>query len=466
MSQLVMDSLQEQEREQLVSFLKGRSILCVLDDTIIHGLSLSLEEITCGPGYVVFHEGDDGDGLYIIKSGSVEVRKNDSDSTPIAYLTAGECFGEMSLVHGEPRAATIRVPEEATILKLSKKASTDLTVKFPLLAVELNKLAEKREIGLIAFEAPGLQGNTAFFDLPTVVQAVVASRQSGYLRIFATAHTPAAKLTFLDGALASAEFKHLTGEHALFELLCSHDPTDFVFERVRSLSASVVKSKFRQIERLLIDGARRSDELTKLVDTVGGLSMTYTILDENPQWENFPTTDNRDVARLVWKLIESDLTIEEMLPMLEVDRFTLLKVLSKLMDRGMIKQLVTLHTADPLASIEEMKSRDQALSEAENSNSQKKQPARLAASIYALNMVASNMATFVPKGTIKHCLEEALIESVKIYPQLDGLKVNPGGKSLDVRGASPELTKRADSKKALHHLMMSFVHLVGQSGES
>ena len=46
MSQLVMDSLQEQEREQLVTFLKERSILCVLDDTIIHGLSLSLEEIS------------------------------------------------------------------------------------------------------------------------------------------------------------------------------------------------------------------------------------------------------------------------------------------------------------------------------------------------------------------------------------------------------------------------------------
>jgi hypothetical protein len=190
--------------------------------------------------------------------------------------------------------------------------------------------------------------------------------------------------------------------------------------------------------------------------------MTYSILEENPQWENFPA-ENRDVARIVLKLIESDLTIEEMLPMLEVDRFTLLKVLSKLMDRGMIKQLVTLHTADPLASIEEMKCRDQQLAEFEKAGSQKKQPARLAASIYALNMVASNLATFVPRGTIKQCLEEALAESVKIYPQLDGLKVNAGGKSLDVRGASPELTKRADSRKALNHLTMMFVQLMGQS---
>jgi hypothetical protein len=460
MSQLVMDSLQEQEREQLVSFLKERSILCVLDDTIIHGLSLSLEEIVCGPGFVVFHEGEDGDGLYIIKSGSVEVRKND-DAAPIAYLTAGECFGEMAIVHGEPRTATIRVPEEAIILKLSRKASIDLTTKFPLLTVELNRLAEKREIGLIAFEAPGLQGNTAFFDLPTVVQAVVASRQSGHLKVRATAHTPAAKMTFLDGALVSADFKHLSGEFAIFELLCSHDPADFVFERVRSLAGSAVKSKFRQIERLLIDGARRSDELVKLVDTVGGLSMTFRILNEDPQWENFPV-ENRDIARLIWKLIESDLTIDEMLPMLEIDRFSLLKMLTKFMDKGLIKQHVKLHAADPLEPLEETKHREKALA-SENNGQSKRQPAKLATTIYALNMVASNMATFLPVDVIRQSLEEALTESSTIYPQLKGLKVNAGGKSLDIRGASPELTRRANSKKALQHLLMTFVRLVGQS---
>ncbi len=262
----MLDSLQEQDREELVTFLKERSLLYVLDDTIIHGLSMSLEEIHCGPGYVVFREDDESDGLYIIKQGSVEVRKHGDDTAPIAYLTAGECFGEMSIMHGGPRTATIRVPEEATILKLSKTASIDLTGKFPLLAEELTKLAQKRESGQIRFEAPGLQGNTAFFDLPTVIQAVNASRQTGHLKVMPTANTPEARLSFKRGTLVVTEFKHLSGEPAIFELLCGHDPADFVFERVadNELKAPTGKPSFRQLERLLIDGARRSDEQLKL----------------------------------------------------------------------------------------------------------------------------------------------------------------------------------------------------------
>lgn len=42
----MIQTLQEQEREQLVQFLKERSILRLLDDRIIHGLSLSLTEKT------------------------------------------------------------------------------------------------------------------------------------------------------------------------------------------------------------------------------------------------------------------------------------------------------------------------------------------------------------------------------------------------------------------------------------
>ena len=457
----MLDSLQEQDREELVSFLKERSILCVLDDTIIHGLSLSLEEVHCGPGFVVFHEDDESDGLYIIKQGSVEVRKNGSDTAPIAYLTAGECFGEMSIVHGGLRTASIRVPEEAVILKLSKKASTDLTAKFPLLAQELNKLAQKRAAGKIRFEAPGLQGNTAFFDLPTVIQAVNASRQSGYLKVSATAHTPEAKVSFNNGTIVSAEFKHLTGEAAVFELLCRQDPADFVFERVAEMILPAGTKSFRQIERILIDGARRSDEQIKLTDTVGGLGMTFSIVDDTPKWDALPA-GSRDFARILMKFIEADLSIEEMLPMVEVDRFTVLRTLSEMLDKGLLKQLVKLHTSEALA-IDLKKKDPRRTTTTLDILNLRKQPVKLASTLYALNMVASNLATLMNADIVKSCLEEALNDSAKVYPQLVGLKVHPAGKTIDVRGASPELTKRGDSRKALSHLTVRFLQLVAEN---
>jgi hypothetical protein len=367
----------------------------------------------------------------------------------------------MSVVHGGTRNATIRVPEEAVILKLSKRASTDLTVKFPLLNEELTKLAEKREAGQLGFDPPGLQGNTAFFDLPTVIQAVTASRQTGQLKILATANTPAAKLVFMRGVLNSAEFKHLSGEHAVFELLCVHDPADFSFERLSesSLAASnSPKSTFRQLERLLIDGARRSDELLRLTDTIGGLGMTFSAATDKPAFDALPG-NVRDLARQIWKLVESDLTVEEMLPMLEVDRFTLLRALSDMLDKGILKKLVTLHNpSTPTFKVQ----LDDHANLIEIDFNQRKQPAKLAATFYALNMVASNLATFVSSDTVKTCLEEALVESAKSYPQLTGLKVHPGGKTLDIRGASPELTRRTDSRKALTHLTMRFLQALSE----
>lgn len=461
----MIDSLQEQEREQLVKFLKESSILRVIDDTIIYGLSLSLEEISCGPGFIVFREGDESDGIYIIKKGSVEVRKEESDPTPIAYLTAGECFGEMSLVHGGPRTATIRVPEEAVLLKLTERASNDLKGKFPALAEELASLAHRRDSGQLPFKAPGLQGNTAFFDLPTVIQAVASSRQSGTLNIFATTNKPGARLVFHAGKVISAHFKHLSGEFAIYELLSSNDPADFVFERRNEKEVEAEPHDgplaSRHLDNLLIEGSRRVDELVKLVDKVGGTEMTFATATMAPKWPSLPQ-DLQDLSRKIWNLVELDLSAEEMFPMVKVDRFTVLRALAEMLSNGLIRRIAKLLTEDveEAGVLEETEYRKPTTAEIDLRQLFKRS-AKLATTLYALNMVASNLSLLVDANTVKVCLEEALLESELKYPQLASLKVHRGGKTIDVRGASPELSKRPDSGAALTYLTKRFLHRIG-----
>jgi hypothetical protein len=456
----MIDSLQEQDREELVKFLKEGSILRMIDDDrIIYGLSLSLEEMNCGPGHVVFREGDPGDGLYIIKQGSVEVRRTDI-ATPIAYLTAGECFGEMSLLHGSPRTATIRVPEAAVILKLSKSASTDLQAKFPRLAQELNRVAQKRDTGRSAFLAPGLQGNTAFFDLPTVIQAVATSRQSGTLNIFATPSKPSATLLFYTGHLVSAEFKHLVGEEAVFELLSSPDSADFAFARCNDgeIDESRRQTTIRAIERLLIEGSRRVDELAKIFNVVGGPTMTFSTNKELKTQEL--SEGSRELAPRVWKLIELDLTVEEMFPLINTDRYTILHILSEMLSKKLITQIAKLLVdGDPAAGLSAAANR---ASTAEvNLRQLVKQSTKLATTLYALNMVASNLSNIITADIVQTCLDEALHESVKKYPQMNCLKVHRGGNALDVRGATPEFSARSDSTVALNFFTRRFLQLVG-----
>ena len=71
-----------------------------------------------GPGGIVFKQGDAGDRMYVIKSGVLEVLTEPSDNTPsvtIAFLGVGEVVGELALLTGSPRSATIRCPENAEL---------------------------------------------------------------------------------------------------------------------------------------------------------------------------------------------------------------------------------------------------------------------------------------------------------------------------------------------------------------
>jgi nitric-oxide synthase len=72
------------------------------------------EVMTFSPGEVVFHQGDAGDFCYFIRNGTVSVIRTDDDGTEtlLAKLGAGQCFGELALIHDAPRAATI-VADEA-----------------------------------------------------------------------------------------------------------------------------------------------------------------------------------------------------------------------------------------------------------------------------------------------------------------------------------------------------------------
>lgn len=74
-------------------------------------------------GTDIVTEGDRGDRLYFIVSGSVEVLKAHTDDkaamTRLATLNAGDTFGEMELIDIQPRSATVRALEDVITLSLS-----------------------------------------------------------------------------------------------------------------------------------------------------------------------------------------------------------------------------------------------------------------------------------------------------------------------------------------------------------
>jgi CRP-like cAMP-binding protein len=73
-------------------------------------------EVTYDPGATVVREGDPGDSLCIITDGAVEVRHGER---VVARMTSGDFFGELSLIDGKPRSATVVAIDEVVLLTLS-----------------------------------------------------------------------------------------------------------------------------------------------------------------------------------------------------------------------------------------------------------------------------------------------------------------------------------------------------------
>ena len=73
------------------------------------------EEISYDKDSMIIVEGDQGDSLFLLVDGQVEVRKG---SNTIVALYKGTCFGEMSLLDDQPRSADVVAIKESTCLRI------------------------------------------------------------------------------------------------------------------------------------------------------------------------------------------------------------------------------------------------------------------------------------------------------------------------------------------------------------
>jgi CRP-like cAMP-binding protein len=73
-------------------------------------------------GTVLFSEGDDGEEMYVIQSGRVQLTRHvRGREAHLATLPPGEFFGEMAIVNNQPRSATATVLEDAHLLVIDAR---------------------------------------------------------------------------------------------------------------------------------------------------------------------------------------------------------------------------------------------------------------------------------------------------------------------------------------------------------
>ena len=97
-------------------------------------------------GEEISRQGNTGESMYVVQSGRVEVlqRSDNGGEQHLAFLEAGNFFGEMSVFEKEVRSATVRAAGEARVLKIDKKTLLRRIREDPLLAVNLLKTMSHR----------------------------------------------------------------------------------------------------------------------------------------------------------------------------------------------------------------------------------------------------------------------------------------------------------------------------------
>jgi CRP/FNR family cyclic AMP-dependent transcriptional regulator len=102
-------------------------------------------ERSVGQEEVILRQGEVGDSIYVIGSGSVEAILDPGGGTPIllAVLGRGEVFGEIGLIERRPRSATVRAKEHSIVLEIHGPQFRDLMDDHP--DIELRLLLKIRE---------------------------------------------------------------------------------------------------------------------------------------------------------------------------------------------------------------------------------------------------------------------------------------------------------------------------------
>ncbi|MEI7530409.1 MAG: mechanosensitive ion channel family protein [Betaproteobacteria bacterium] len=120
-------------------------VLKALNVDEVESLASRVKLVQFAPGEYIIRQGDTDDCMYIIAEGGVEVLI-DKDGQPlsVAKLWPGDCFGEMSLLTGEPRKASILAQKFTTLILINKIDIAPLLNEDSLLVGRLSQMLAER----------------------------------------------------------------------------------------------------------------------------------------------------------------------------------------------------------------------------------------------------------------------------------------------------------------------------------
>ena len=128
------------------AFLRQIGLFDGLSDRDLRELESVVRERSFRKNEVIFHAQEPGNALFVIKRGRVKISMDDRSGkeTILRILEAGDFFGEMSLLDGEPRSATVSSLEPCQALILSRDQFLQFIPRHPQVVLKMLTALSRR----------------------------------------------------------------------------------------------------------------------------------------------------------------------------------------------------------------------------------------------------------------------------------------------------------------------------------
>lgn len=116
------------------------------DDDFLLLMLTHLRWVHVKGGEVLFHQGDTDQTLYIVVGGRLRVLLRDElgETQVLGDMRRGETLGEMALMTGEPRTATIVAVRDSVLVALSRAAYEEVISRYPLVSMQVARFIIER----------------------------------------------------------------------------------------------------------------------------------------------------------------------------------------------------------------------------------------------------------------------------------------------------------------------------------
>jgi CRP-like cAMP-binding protein/thioredoxin reductase/Fe-S-cluster-containing hydrogenase component 2 len=117
------------------------------DYAVLSNIAERAEVLTFERGAEIVREGDEGDSFFFLRSGKVKVyQTRNGREVIVAYLSAGQYFGEMALLTGEPRTASVRTIDRVEVIRVSRADFLSCIESSPALKKHFEEEAKRRHL--------------------------------------------------------------------------------------------------------------------------------------------------------------------------------------------------------------------------------------------------------------------------------------------------------------------------------